>query len=183
MIISILNCDINWGIGKRNGLLFNLPLDMKFFRETTKGHTVCMGENTLLSFPGSKPLKNRVNIVISQDKTHNYDGVVNVHTFREFMLEIKNRSKDDDVYIIGGASIYDQTLPYVDKVLLTKVLKDGGAEVFFTNLDLHPSFELVEAGPIIKDGDIDIQFTTYINKNKKEIPFLTREEMDTIINK
>ena len=90
MIISILNCDKKYGIGKRNGLLFSLPLDMKFFRETTQGHTVCMGENTLLSFPGSKPLKNRLNIVLSQDETHNYEGVVNVHSFQEFLLEIKN---------------------------------------------------------------------------------------------
>lgn len=169
MIISILNCDNKWGIGKRNGLLFSLPLDMKFFRETTKGHTVCMGENTLLSFPGSKPLKNRLNIVLSQDETHNYEGVVNVHSFQDFLLEIKKHSLEDDVYIIGGASIYRQTLPYVDKVLLTKVLADGGAEVFFVNLDEHPDFELVEEGPIIKDGDIDIQFTTYKNNNKAEI--------------
>ena len=169
MIISILNADINWGIGKKNGLLFSLPLDMKFFRETTKGHVVCMGENTLLSFPNSKPLKNRTNIVLSQDETHNYEGVINVHSFEEFLHQIKKYSLNDDVYVIGGASIYRQTLPYVDKVLLTKVKKDGGAEVFFVNLDDHPDFELVEEGDIIKDGDIDIQFTTYLNKNKKEI--------------
>ena len=83
MIISILNCDINFGIGKKNGLLFSLSLDMKFFRETTKGHVVAMGENTLLSFPGSKPLKNRENIVLSKDPTHNYEDVINVreHTY------------------------------------------------------------------------------------------------------
>ncbi len=169
MIISILNCDEKWGIGKRNGLLFHLPLDMKFFRETTKGHAVCMGENTLLSFPGSQPLKNRTNIVLSQDVTHNYEGVINVHTFDDFLKVIKEHSQNDDVYIIGGASIYRQTLPYVDKVLLTKVLKDGGAEVFFPNLDENDDFEMVEEGPIIKDGDIDIRFTTYINKNKMKI--------------
>ena len=169
MIISILNCDNKWGIGKRNGLLFSLPLDMKFFRETTKGHVVCMGENTLLSFPGSKPLKNRTNIVLSQDVTHNYEGVINVHTFDEFLQKIKEYSLIDDVYIIGGASIYRQMLPYVDKVLLTKVHKDGGAEVFFVNLDENKDFELATAGEVIKDGDIDIQFTTYINKNKVEI--------------
>lgn len=169
MIISILNCDNKWGIGKRNGLLFHLPLDMKFFRETTKGHTVCMGENTLLSFPGSKPLKNRTNIVLSQDPSHNYEGVVNVHTFEEFLRIIKNHSKKDDVYIIGGASIYRQTLPFVDKVLLTKVLADGGAEVFFPNLDEDENFELVEEGEVVKDGEIDIKFTTYINKNKMDI--------------
>ena len=88
MIISILNCDNKWGIGKRNGLLFSLPLDMKFFRETTKGHVVAMGENTLLSFPGSKPLKNRTHIVLSADPTHNYEGVINVHTFEDFLKTI-----------------------------------------------------------------------------------------------
>lgn len=169
MIISILNADINFGIGKRNGLLFSLPLDMKFFRETTKGHVVAMGENTLLSFPGSKPLKNRTNIVLSKDESHNYEGVVNVHSFEQFLQIIKKYSENEDVYIIGGASIYAQTLPYVDKVLLTKVNKDGGAEVFFPNLDENKDFELVESSSPIMDGDIEIRFTTYINKNKKEI--------------
>ena len=169
MIISILNCDINFGIGKKNGLLFSLPLDMKFFRETTKGHVVCMGENTLLSFPNSKPLKNRTNVVLSQDVTHNYEGVINVHSFDEFLKTIKKYSLEEDVYIIGGASIYRQTLPYVDKVLLTKVNKDGGAEVFFPNLDQMEEFECIDEGSPIMDGEIEIRFTTYINKNKKEI--------------
>ena len=164
MIISILNCDEKWGIGKRNGLLFHLPLDMKFFRETTKGHTVCMGENTLLSFPNSKPLKNRTNIVLSQDESHNYEDVINVHSFSDFLKAIKEHSQNDDVYIIGGASIYRQTLPYVDKVLLTKVHADGGAEVFFTNLDELDNFELVEEKEPVMDGEIEIQFTTYVNK-------------------
>ena len=169
MIISILNCDKKWGIGKRNGLLFNLPLDMKFFRETTKGHVVCMGENTLLSFPGSKPLKNRTNIVLSQDETHNYEGVVNVHTFEDFLAKIHYYSKNDTVFVIGGASIYRQTLPYVDEVLLTKVDKDGGAEVFFPNLDEMDEFECVDEGEPIMDGDIRIRFTRYINNKKREI--------------
>jgi len=169
MIISILNCDKKWGIGKRNGLLFNLPLDMKFFRETTKGHVVCMGENTLLSFPGSKPLKNRTNIVLSQDSSHNYDGVVNVHTFEEFLSIIKKYSENDDVFVIGGASIYRQTLPYVDEVLLTKVNKDGGAEVFFPNLDEMPEFECVDEGEPLLDGDIEIRFTKYLNNKKKPL--------------
>ena len=169
MIITILNADKKFGIGKRNGLLFSLPLDMKYFRETTKGHVVCMGENTLISFPGSKPLKNRTNIVLSQDPTHNYDDVVNVHSFEEFLLKIKEYSEKEDVYIIGGASIYRQTLPYVDQVLLTKVDADGGAEVFFPNLDEDPNFECVDEGEPLMDGDISIRFTKYINHNKKAI--------------
>ena len=61
---AILHCDKNWGIGRNNQLMFRLPADMKFFRETTSGKVVVMGSNTLLSLPGGKPLKNRTNIVL-----------------------------------------------------------------------------------------------------------------------
>ena len=169
MLISILNCDCKWGIGKKNGLLFSLPLDMKFFRETTKGHVVCMGENTLLSFPGSKPLKNRTHIVLSADPTHNYEGVINIHSFDEFVKTMVEKAKTEDVFVIGGASIYNQTLPYVDYVYLTKVDADGGAEVFFTNLDELPEFELVKESEPVMDGDIQIRFLTYKNNNKRHI--------------
>ena len=169
MIITILNADKKFGIGKRNGLLFNLPLDMKFFRETTRGHTVCMGENTLLSFPGSKPLKDRLNIVLSLENEYDFPNVIVVHKFDEFLRLIKKHAENEDVYIIGGASIYRQTLPYVDKVLLTKVNADGGAEVFFPNLDEDPNFECVDEGTPLMDGDIEIRFTTYINKNPQKI--------------
>ena len=169
MIISILNCDINWGIGKKNGLLFNLPLDMKFFRETTLNHVVGMGENTLLSFPNGKPLKNRINIVLSKDEEHNYEGVINVHSFEEFLAKLKEYSLNDDVYVIGGASIYNQTLPYVDKVLLTKVDADGKAEVFFNNLDENKDFVLAESSEVVNDNGYNIRFMTYLNLNKQEI--------------
>lgn len=169
MIISILNCDKKFGIGKKNGLLFSLPLDMKFFRETTKGHVVAMGENTLLSFPGSKPLKNRTHIVLSKDESHNHDGVINVHTFEDFLKKIKEFSLKEDVYIIGGASIYNQTIEYVDEILLTKVNADGGAEVFFHNVDEDENFECVEESEPVLDGEIEIKFTKYLNRNKKQI--------------
>ena len=128
-----------------------------------------MGENTLLSFPESKPLKNRTNIVLSQDPTHNYEGVINVHTFEGFLKEMKKQAERDIVFVIGGASIYRQTLPYVDEVYLTKVNADGQAEVFFVNLDENPDFECVKESEPEMDGDIEIKFTIYKNNNKKEI--------------
>ena len=169
MIITILCVDKKWGIGRHNGLLFSLPKDMKFFRDTTLNHTVAMGENTLLSFPNSKPLKNRQHIVISQDESHNYEGVENVHDFDEFLRLIGEHAKTEDVYIIGGASIYRQTLPYVDKVLLTKVDAIGGAELFFPDLDQDPYFELVEQSDVIEDNGYNIRFCTYINKHPQKI--------------
>ena len=169
MISIILNCDSKWGIGKRNGLLFHLPLDMAFFKEKTLHHTVFMGENTLLSFPKSKPLKDRVNVVLSQDVSHEYEGVINVHSFDDFLKKMKECSLEDEVFIIGGASIYRQCLEYADRVFLTKVLADGEAEVFFPNLDENPNFELVYEGEILQDKDHQIRFTTYENRKKKEI--------------
>ena len=169
MIIAILNCDEKWGIGKKNDLLFHLPLDMKFFRRTTSGHTVAMGENTLISFPGSKPLKNRTNIVLSQDPTHEYEGVLNVHSFDAFLQAIRERANRKTVYVIGGASIYRQMLPYCTKVLLTKVHADGGAEVFFPNLDEMENFVIESSSEPVLDGEIEIQFLTYRNLTPKRI--------------
>ena len=169
MIISILNCDKEYGIGKKNGLLFSLKEDMAFFRRTTLNHVVAMGENTLLSFPNQKPLKNRTNIVLSADETHNYEGVVNVHSFEEFLKIVAKYAQNEDVYIIGGASMYRQTLDYVDFVYLTKVDAIGGAEVFFVNIDADPRFEVISESEPIQDGDYKIKFVTYRNKVKKQI--------------
>lgn len=164
MIISILCVDKNYGIGKNNDLLFHLKKDMEFFREKTKNHMVFMGENTFLSFPGHAPLKNRVNVVLSQDVTHNYEGCVNIHNFDEFIKLLKEKGKTEDVFVIGGASIYKQTLPYVDEVLLTKVDADGKATVFFPNLDEDPSFMCVDKGTPLEDEGYTIRFTTYKRK-------------------
>jgi dihydrofolate reductase len=82
---------------------------------------------------------------------------------------MKEREISDTVFVIGGASIYRQTLPYVDKVYLTKVNAIGGAEVFFVNLDEHPDFKLINESEPEMDGDLEIKFTTYKNINKKEI--------------
>ena len=169
MIISILNCDKEYGIGKKNGLLFSLKEDMAFFRRTTLNHVVAMGENTLLSFPNQKPLKNRTNIVLSADESHNYEGVVNVHSFEEFLKIVAKYAQNEDVYIIGGASMYRQTLDYVDFVYLTKVDAIGGAEVFFVNIDADPRFEIISESELIQDGDYKIKFVTYRNKEKKQI--------------
>ena len=169
MIISILNCDKEYGIGKKNGLLFSLKEDMAFFRRTTLNHVVAMGENTLLSFPNQKPLKNRTNIVLSADASHNYEGVVNVHSFEEFLKIVAKYAQNEDVYIIGGASMYRQTLDYVDFVYLTKVDAVGGAEVFFVNIDADPRFEVISESEPIQDGDYKIKFVTYRNKEKKQI--------------
>ncbi len=163
MIRAIVAVDEKWGIGKKNGLLFDLPLDMRFFRETTSGKTVCMGYNTLLSFPNGKPLKNRKNIVICPEGVEG-DGFIAVHSMPE-MLETIGK-EDGDVYVIGGGDFFKKMLAYCDETLVTKVKADGNAEVFFENLDKEEDFKLVEEGEDLLTNGYTIKFTKYKNIRK-----------------
>lgn len=159
MIRAILHADKNWGIGKKNGLMFSIPQDMKFFRETTSGKTVVMGENTLASFPGGKPLKNRVNIVLSPNQVR--DDVIIVRSLNEALEQMKKA--EGDVFVVGGASVYRQLLPYCEEVYVTKVDAVGDADAFFPNLDEDENFVCVyQSDPIDDNGNI-IRFTTYKN--------------------
>lgn len=164
MIKAIVAVDKNWGIGKNNGLLFRLPADMKFFREQTEGKTVCMGYNTLLSFPGGKALKNRKNIVLCPVGIERDDAVC-VHTLEELFSSLKS---EEDVFVIGGAMFYKTMLPYCESVLVTKVDADGKAEVFYENLDENPSFRLVCESRTEITNDYAIRFTEYKNLNIKQ---------------
>ncbi|MBR2377305.1 MAG: dihydrofolate reductase [Clostridia bacterium] len=160
---AIVAVDKKWGIGKNNDLLFSLPEDMKFFREKTSGKTVCMGYNTLLSFPGSKPLKNRVNIVLAPDGVERDDCII-VHTLEELSNTLKNYN---DVFVIGGAMFYRTMVPYCEEVYVTKVDADGEATVFYPNLDEIDGFEMVYESEPIESNGYQIRFTTYKN-NKVE---------------
>ncbi len=166
MIYAIVHADKEWGIGKGNDMMFSLPADMKFFRTTTMGHTVVMGGNTLRSFPGQKPLKNRTNIVLSRGTVR--DDCVIVRDYDELKNEMKQR-ENEDIYVIGGGAIYKELLPYCHGALVTKVDAVGGAEVFFPNLDEHPDFVCVDEGTPIDDNGYTIRFTTYKNNNVKPL--------------
>ena len=166
MIYAIVHADKEWGIGKGNDMMFSLPKDMKFFRETTTGHTVVMGGNTLRSFPNQKPLKNRVNIVLSRGQVR--DDCVIVRSFDELKNEMKNR-EDEDIYVIGGGEVYKELLPYCHGAWVTKVDAVGGAEVFFPNLDETENFVCVDEGEPIEDNGLIIRFTRYVNTAVKPL--------------
>lgn len=162
---AIVHVDKKWGIGKDNSLMFRLPEDMKFFKTHTVGNVVVMGRNTLNSFPNGKPLKDRVNIVLST--TICRDDVFRVADIPQ-LFEILKGFEDREIYVIGGSQIYKTLLPYCDEVLVTKVEADGDADTFFENLDKNPDFERVfESQPILTNG-YEIRFTTYKNLNVKQ---------------
>lgn len=163
---AIVAVDKKWGIGKRNGLLFELPADMKFFRETTSGKVVVMGSNTLKSFPGGKPLKNRINVVLYPEGEKRDDCIV-VGSMDELKSELKKYEKED-VFVIGGAMFYKTMLPYCSEVLVTKVDADGEAEVFYENLDKKPEWKCVYESEETETNGYKIRFTTYKNTKVQE---------------
>lgn len=133
--------DKNWAIGNKNKLLVSIPADMKFFRETTTGKVVVMGRKTLESFPNGLPLKNRTNIVLTHDKSYNVKDAILVHSMEELREELK-KYPSEDIYVIGGETIYRQLLDDCDVAHITKIEYEFEADAFFPNLDEMPEWKI-----------------------------------------
>lgn len=159
-LIAAVDKELN--IGNKGGLLFSLPDDMKFFRTTTSGKVVVMGRKTLESFPGSKPLKNRVNIVLSRS-SHEVDGAEFVASVDELLEKVK-KYDSDNVYVIGGAQIYSLLLPYCDTALLTRVdAVAPEADSKFPPLSEN-EWEIAEQSELHENNGIGFRFVTYRRK-------------------
>lgn len=156
----IVAADKNWAIGKNNKLLVSIPQDMKFFRETTTGKVVVMGRKTLESFPGGQPLKKRVNIVLTSDKNYHVNGADIVHSIDALLEELK-KYPSEDIYVIGGESIYRQLLPYCDKAYVTKIEHAYDADTFFPNLDEDPQWRMTKTSDEQTYFDLEYEFTIY----------------------
>ncbi len=165
----IVAVDKNWAIGFENKLLNSIPEDMKFFRETTTGKVVVMGRKTLESFPNKRPLKNRTNIVITRQKDYQVDGVVVLHSVEE-ALDYLKQFKSEDIYVIGGASIYEQMLPYCDVAHVTVMDYAYQADTWFPNLDKMEEFVVAADSEEKTYFDLEYCFKMYVRKSKlKEI--------------
>lgn len=116
----IVAVDANWAIGNNNELLVRIPNDHKHFREETTGKVVVLGRKTLETFPQGLPLKNRINIILSKDPSYKVKDALVVHSVEELLEELKKYA-DEDIYIIGGESIYRQLLPYCNVAHVTKI--------------------------------------------------------------
>ena len=168
MIIGIVATDRNWGIGKKNDLLFHLKKDMQFFRQQTSDSIVVCGYNTLLSFPGSKPLKGRSTICLCPEGIER-DDCYCIHDFDQMIKLVKELAKTKVVWVIGGAMLYKSMLPYYDLVYVNKVDADGGAEVFFPNLDECTDYEIKQVLPEVEDEGYSTQLIIYKKVSVDEI--------------
>lgn len=154
--------DKNWAIGMNNKLLVHISDDLKRFRRMTIGKVVVMGRKTLESFPGGQPLKDRINIVLSKDVTYQPEGVIAVHSMEELTGELQNY-KSEDVYVIGGESVYQQLLEQCDTAYITKIDYAYQADAWFPNLDQMDAWQIVEESEEQTYFDLEYYFVTYRN--------------------
>ena len=169
MMKLVVAVDEDWGIGYRGELLAHVRADLRNFARLTTGHTVVLGSKTLATFPGGRPLKNRTNIILSRRTDYAPEGALVAHSGDELLDMIK--TMDDDIFVIGGASIYELLLPYCDTAYVTKFKKAYTADAFFANLDADPDWECVEIGEVQmsdaatdSEGGLEFCFCEYKRK-------------------
>ena len=163
-MIAIAAVDKNWAIGNKGRLLISLPEDQKgVFRKYTAGHTVVFGTKTLETFPGQKLLPNRVNVILSRNFDFQKEGAVILHSVDE--LEDFLDLTADEVYLIGGASMYNSLIGICDKAIITSIRAEYEADCHFPNLDEDPAWELeYEEDPVMSEKGVEFTVRHYKRK-------------------
>jgi dihydrofolate reductase len=154
--------DENRVIGKNNALIWHLPADLKRFKALTTGHVIIMGRKTFESI--GRPLPNRTTVVISRQQDLKIEGVILAHSVEEAILKAKSISRDD-IFIVGGAEIYQLSLPLADQILVTQLHDIFEGDAFFP--EISPAiWEVTEQERGVTDEQNAYQFSyiTYARK-------------------
>ena len=151
----------DWGIGDGSTQPVTLKDDRQHFREITRDAAVIVGRKTLEDFPGGKPLKNRVNIVVTRQQIDIPGAIVAGSTEEALKLAADYRR----CLVIGGASIYRQFFPYINKIYITKIGCCPHSSGFFPNLDCEEGWQCTEEGPLLEENGIPYRFCIYERRN------------------
>ena len=162
----IVACDKNWGIGKDGNLLCNLSGDLKYFKEMTMGKTVVMGRVTLESLPGGKGLPGRRNIVMTSRRDYKAVDAEVVHDFAELDEALKD-TDTDDVFVIGGAKLYEEMLHMCRNIYVTKIDEEFDADRYFRNLDERDCYDVVKRSEVMEEDGIKYQFVQYMREHNE----------------
>ena len=155
--------DKNWAIGYKGRLLASIRADQMNFKKLTIGKVVVLGRKTMDTFPGGRPLPQRRNIILSRNPNYSVKDAEVVRS-KEELLELIKDVDTDDVFIIGGESIYREFLPLCDTAVITKINYAYEADAYFPNLDADEEWECVEEGEEQTCFDMEFCFTTYKRK-------------------
>ena len=161
MISAIVAVDNNWGIGYNGDLLEHIPEDLKYFQALTTGHVVVMGRKTWDSLP-KKPLKDRLNIVISSQPRGPLGDMAFSIPMDEAKVRVAISEYDEEWFIIGGGTIYKEFLSICDRVYVTKIYKDHeNVDTYFPNLDESDEWAPAACGNLLTHNDLSYQFWQY----------------------
>lgn len=163
----IVAADKNWAIGRNQELLVRIPADMKNFSQMTTGNVIVMGRKTLESFPNGLPLPKRVNIVLTHQKDYDGHGAVVVHDMEELKKEL-GKYEEEEIFIVGGQSIYTMFLPYCKNAYVTKLDYAYEADTWMPDLDQDENWVLKEMSEEQTCFDLIYYFTRYENKNPQK---------------
>ncbi len=159
-MLAIVNVSSDWGIGASGDMLVNISADLKRFKALTEGKTVIMGRNTLVSLPGSKPLKNRRNIILTSRPNVLPEGCEGVDSIEALVERVKD-IPDDDLCVIGGDTVYHQLLPYCHKAYITKTDISMPAEKYFPNLDVMEDWKIVSESEVMEEKGLLFKYVDY----------------------
>ena len=165
---AIAAVDNNWAIGYKGRLLVSIPNDMKMFRNETTGKVIVLGRKTLETFPNGLPLKNRTNIILTKDKNYKVKDAIIVHNQDELFEELK-KYDSDDIYIIGGESVYKQFVKYCDTAIITKIDENYQSDAYFPNLDKDDNWKVVAESEEQTYFSVEYVFREYRNSNPETI--------------
>ena len=161
-VIVIVAASTNNVIGRDGDLPWNLPTDLKMFKEVTSNHVVVMGRNTWESIPEKyRPLPNRTNIVITRNEDYKVEGAIVSHDLRLALSEHMFDGKD--IFIIGGAQIYKEAFQYANKLYITRVIADIEGDRHLEGL-VESDWNLVEFEGPYNEDELDFRFEKY-NRN------------------
>ena len=160
----IVAADKNWGIGRDGGLLASIPTDMRYFRDRTMGKVVVMGRRTLESMPGRKGLPGRTNYVLTSDPDFCAERCITVNSIDELRGEIA-KFDPEDVFLIGGATLYNRLYKECDRLYVTRIDADLDADTFITDFSEDPDFELESESDPLSENGLTYCFTVYRKKN------------------
>lgn len=152
----IVAVDKNWAIGKDGDQLIYLKEDLKRFRTLTSGHTVILGRKTLATFPGGRPLKNRRNLILSRNPQLQVEGAEVFSSVEELV-----KQADEEAFVIGGASVYEQFLPYCNRAYITKIHAAFPADTYFPDLDKSEEWTVSEEGESLEQDGVSYHYVTY----------------------
>lgn len=159
----IVAVDNNWAIGSKGDLLIRIPNDHKHFRQETIGRVVVLGRKTMDTFPQGQPLKGRTNIVLTANPHYKVKDAVIVHSLPELLEELQ-KYNDEDIYIIGGESVYRQMLPYCNVAHVTKIDHAYQADSYFPDLDKDEEWQITAESDEQTYFDITYRFVKYERK-------------------